>query len=73
MGQEGHIFIMPERVWHVVHEPGQAPSFLGINLVKVSTIGEVDFGGLLPASKGFFDFEQLDLGKLFGVFGLGLG
>jgi hypothetical protein len=50
MGQEGHIFIMPERVWHVVHEPGQAPSFLGVNLIKVSTIGEVGFGRWLPQS-----------------------
>ena len=45
----------------------------GVNLIKESAISKVGFGGLLPAAKGLFDFEQLDLGQLFGVFGLGFG
>jgi len=45
----------------------------GVNLVKESAIGKVGFGGLLPTAKGFFDFEELDLGQLLGVLGLGFG
>ena len=46
---------------------------IGVNLVKAPAIGKVGFVGFFPTTKGLLNGEQLELGELLGVFGLGLG
>jgi hypothetical protein len=50
----------------------QRPSLLGIDLVKAAAIGKMGFVGFFPATKGLLNGEQVELGELLGVFGLGL-
>ncbi len=49
------------------------PLLLAVNLIKHRAIRKVLFTGAIPATKGLIDGEEVQLGHLLGLFGLGFG